>query len=199
MSIFKKIILTRDCHGYQYYNEAYNSPTIGNCMHIPDFIFFLENINIIPELKLQFDENINKNYPVGILKIPKSTDSIRIHFMHDNDKKDIIDKWNRRVSRMDKDKSLQKYIFLNDCDFNGITDNLDIYLNRFFNISYGAKIFFCKKSTYKKIQLSEDILNKGLIVIIPDKCNTGPNIYNYVTKNLHIKIRIFSNTNGIID
>ena len=34
------MILTRDCHGYQYYNGPYNSPTIGNCMHIPDFIFF---------------------------------------------------------------------------------------------------------------------------------------------------------------
>ena len=196
---FKNIILTRDCHGYQYYNSEYNSPTIGTCMHIPDFIYFLENINIIPELQLQFDENINKNYPVGILKIPNSTDSIRIHFMHDNNKKDIIDKWNRRVSRMDKDKSLQKYIFLNDCCFSGIIDNLDVYLDRFFNISYGAKIFFCKKSTYNKIQLSVNILNKGLIVIIPDKCKSGPAIYNYVTKNLHIKTLIFSNSNGIIN
>jgi len=191
MSIENKIILSRDCHGYQYYNGEYNSPTIGNCMSIPDFIYFLENINIIPELQLQFDENINEDYHVGILKIPKSPDSIRIHFMHDNDKKDIIDKWNRRVSRMVKDKSLQKYIFLNDCYFNEMTKNLDFYLNRFFNLSYGKKVFFCKKSTYNKIQLSKDILNKGLIVIIPEECKTGIDIYNCISNDLQTSI--FSN------
>ena len=155
------------------------------------FYFFLENINIIAELQLQFDENITKNYPVGILKIPKSTYSIRILFMHDNNKKKIIEKWNRRIYRMNKDKSLQKYIFLNDCDFSGITDNLDFYLNKFFNLPYGKKVFFCKKRTYNKIQLSEDILNKGIIVIIPKKCKSGLNIYKFVNNNLHIKKKIF--------
>jgi uncharacterized protein (DUF1919 family) len=39
----KFIILTRDCIGYKYYNFEYNSPTIANCMSIPDFILFLNS------------------------------------------------------------------------------------------------------------------------------------------------------------
>ena len=74
------IILTRDCHGYQYYKSSYNSPTIGNCMRIPDFICFLENINILPTLQLHFDENAKVKYPIGVLKIPDTNDIIRVHF-----------------------------------------------------------------------------------------------------------------------
>lgn len=37
------IILTRNCVGYKYYNFDYNSPTIGNCINIPDFILFLNS------------------------------------------------------------------------------------------------------------------------------------------------------------
>ena len=192
------IIITRDCHGYQYYSGEYNSPTIGNCMYIPDFINFIKNIDIISHIPLQFDDNINKKYPVGILKIPELNDVIRIHFMHDLDKKDILSKWNRRILRMTQDTSFEKYIFLNDCDFNQINGNLDFYLESFFNLSYGIKVLFCKKSTYDKILLDNKILNNGLIVIIPESCKTGNDIYNYVDNNSHIKNHIFTNKNGVL-
>lgn len=185
------IILTRDCHGYQYCNGLYNSPTIGNCMNIPDFINFLKNLEKIPKLKLTFNEKSEKKYPVGILDISNEI-KINIHFMHDSNKLEVINKWNRRIERMDNNTS-QKYLFLNDCDLNGINNNLDFYIEEFFEISYGIKVLFCKKSTFDSFSQSTKSKTKlGTVVIIPDNCVNGIHIYNYVKKNMDIYKKIFS-------
>jgi len=189
------IILTRDCIGYKYYNFEYNSPTIGNCMNIPDFILFLENIDIIPHIKLQL---IDDKYPIGILNIPNTQHSIKVHFIHDFNKQDILLKWSRRVTRMLHYMSYKKYLLLNafnDCDLANIYNSLDFYIERFFNLSFGSKIFFCKYKTFKSINLPQHILDKGLIIILPDNCT---DIINFINNNTKITNHIFSNKTGTL-
>ena len=72
-------------------------------------------------------------------------------------------------------------------------NKLNYYISRYFSISYGVKVFFCRKVTFEKLHLSDNILKKGIIIIIPDSCIVGPCIYGYIKSNPDIKSRIFLN------
>ena len=207
-------IISRDCHGFQYYNKEYNTPTIGNCMIIQDFIKFVKNINIINNITLKFDENypcISKdcNYPIGLLTISENI-NIYIHFMHDNNKIDILNKYNRRLNRMIKTTKKNYIFFLNDLDlsksfdlnypryFDITIDELNNNLIDYFSIEYGKKCFFCNENTYNK--LSEKCINKsknGIIIIIPEYIKTGGEIYNYLKHRNKYKF-IYENNTGFL-
>lgn len=130
------IIISRDCNGNKYYNKEYNTPTIGNCIIFQEFIKFAKNINNIHNTKLIFDDEYPRiapqcKYPIGLLKIDKNID-IHIHFMHDTDKNEILNKFNRRISRMNKNEKKNYIFFLNDLDFSK-TNNLKY--PRYFDIT----------------------------------------------------------------
>ena len=153
-------IISRDCHGFQYYNKEYNTPTIGNCMIIQDFIKFVKNINIINNITLKFDENypcISKdcNYPIGLLTISENI-NIYIHFMHDNNKIDILNKYNRRLNRMIKTTKKNYIFFLNDLD---LSKSFDLNYPRYFDITIDELLGgYCKTN---KIQQAKQLI-KGL-------------------------------------
>jgi uncharacterized protein (DUF1919 family) len=208
MMIGKKIspiIFSRDCNGFQYYkkyNLQYNSPTIGNCLRVPDFITFLKfleytyyfNINkkdvfknILPSFE---NENIGiVNYPIGNISLSLHGElrNIKVHFQHDFNRSDIIDKWNRRMLRFTNDLQFNMnnvLFFLNDIDLKECTEPFHIYIKEFLNITIGNKILFCKQKTFNEIskKLTSDLLKKGHIIIIPDYCDDGIKIYNYIDK-----------------
>jgi len=211
------IIISRDCHGNNYYNKEYNTPTIGNCIIFQEFIKFAKNINNIYNAKLIFEDEYPRiapqcKYPIGLLKMGKTID-IHIHFMHDTDKSVILNKFNRRISRMNKNE--KNYIFfLNDLDFEksnnlqypryfDITnEEINSGLIDYFSIEYGKKIFFCNKYTFDKISKKVleciEISKKGLIIIIPETLKTGGEIYNYL-KSSNKSQFIFGNETGIIE
>ena len=189
------VIISRDCHGNQYYKKEYNTPTIGNCMVLQDFILFCNNIEEIQYSKLIFDDTYQKfdkktDYPIG--KIDIKNKFVHIHFFHDKCKDEILNKYYRRIDRMKKSKNY--YFFLNDLDLDKSGDNnyADYFnindqeliknLIDYFLIKYGKKIFFCKKRTYDKvIEHTKDYLDSNnKIIIIPDKIKTGGEIYNFV-------------------
>ena len=185
------IIISRDCHGYKYYNSEYNTPTIGNCMLISDFIIFCKNIENISEKDLYFSQDITSNYPLGYINF--NDYKVFVHFLHDKKIEQIKGKWKRRVQRLINDiktHNLPMYFFLNDYDLTGTENKLDEYISKFFNIKNGNKVFFCKRSTFES--LSNEIkeqAKKGKVIIISKKSLGGLSIHNFVKKhNLYDEI-----------
>ena len=207
--MFKKvspIIFSRDCHGFQYYkmlNIKYNSPTIGNCIRVHDFIKllkFLEDTyyfdinkkdifrNIIPSSI----ETVNVGgtiYPIGNIRfnLNGEMNNINVHFQHENNKDVIMSKWIRRMERFVEDLNPEMnnvFFFLNDADLKECTEPFHYYVKQFLNIKIGKKILFCKQNTFNDIfnNLSKETLQKGHIIIVPDYCNDGVKIYNYIIK-----------------
>lgn len=140
--------------------------------------------------------------------------------MHDTDKSEILNKYNRRINRMIENENKNYLFFLNDLDFSKSKDmkypryfditnkEIDDGLIDYFSIEYGKKIFFCKQRTLLNVRckqrtfnnLSKDVLNisnKGLIIIIPDSVKTGGEIYNFLIKNNKNRF-IFGDETGVI-
>lgn len=209
------IIISRDCFGDKYYKKEYNTTTIGSCMIFSEFIQYVKHISDIHNIELRFDDNYQRilpecKYPIGLLRINQNID-IHIHYMHDTNKSEILNKYNRRINRMIKNEKKNYLFFLNDLDFSKSHDlkypryfditnkEIDNGLIDYFSIEYGKKIFFCKKQTFDN--LSKDVLNisnKGLIIIIPDSVKSGGEIYNYIIKSNKNRF-IFGDATGVIE
>lgn len=209
------IIISRDCFGNKYYKEEYNTTTIGSCMIFPEFIQYVKHISDIHNIQLTFDDNYQRilpecKYPIGLLRINQNI-AIHIHYMHDTNKSEILNKYNRRINRMIKSENKNYLFFLNDLDFSKSNDlkypryfditneEINNGLIDYFSIEYGKKIFFCKQQTFNN--LSKDVLNisnKGLIIIIPDNIKTGGEIYNYLIQSNKNRF-IFGDEIGVIE
>lgn len=127
-------IISMNCFGYYLYNcfdLPYSSPTIGSYIQWDDFIVFLSYLSNLKEL--QPKENILLSIANGfpVINIGES----KIFFSHYDNYQNVIDRWNRRISRINYNN-----IFV--CLF---TDN-EKQLNSFNTISY-KKICFTSFKT----------------------------------------------------
>lgn len=94
-------ILSQNCIGGVFYHDMglqFSSPTVNLFFGADDFVKFILNLDhyLDSEFKWRWEEE----YPVGIL------DDIEIHFMHYLTCKDAEEAWNRRRSRIRKDRIL---------------------------------------------------------------------------------------------
>lgn len=103
-------IICNNCVGgfiYQHYNLEYKTPTIGLFFLAQDYVKFLANIKFYLSKKLEFikpEESMYyeefKKYKVVIeFPIAKLSD-IEIFFLHYNDEEEVIEKWTRRLNRI---------------------------------------------------------------------------------------------------
>lgn len=103
-------IISNNCTGgyvYQYFGLPYKTPTEGLYFTTRDYIklierpeyYFRQNVLLIaPQKSTLAQKGKDIHYPVGLL------DDIEIYFMHYPDPQEAINKWRRRVSRMNFSK-----------------------------------------------------------------------------------------------
>lgn len=121
----------------QYTGIQYNSPFVGAFLFAPDYINLLENIGILstPFCFISTKEShwiscINSTYPIGIWK----DYNIEIHFLHYASEAEVLEKWSRRIMRLNMDNLLVKF-----CDRDYCTDEL---VERFSKLPFKHKICF---------------------------------------------------------
>lgn len=126
----KFTIISNNCWGgetYESYNLIKQSPTVGLFFWASDYIKFISDIKYYLNQSLEFiDPQESKyydelksthgygNYPVARL------DDIEIFFMHYSSKKQVLEKWNRRIKRINWDHILYKFNDQNGCTENDI-------------------------------------------------------------------------------
>lgn len=143
-------IISNNCWGgmvYESYDLPKNSPTVGLFFVALDYIEFLSDLKGYINGKLTFikpEESRWKNmpqiasdkrfgsYPIGVLSNGKKT--IEIFFLHYHSKEEAMEKWQRRVQRVNWNRLLVKFN-----DQNGCTES---DLEQFLKLPYKNKLFF---------------------------------------------------------
>jgi len=127
----------------QYLGIKYYTPTIGLYFFAEEYIKFLERFDyyIKQDLKIidtkdskYYDEMIKKNHQNTVVG---KLDDIEIVFLHMKTGKEAIEKWNKRVQRINK-----KYIIFKFCEQNECTKK---HVERFEKLPFKNKICFTTK------------------------------------------------------
>ncbi len=144
----KFCIISNDCWGAEIYkllDRPFNTPFIGLMLMGPCYIKLLENLELNIKLPLVFKKEskyeemrvikAGENFPLAVLG---NTD-IEIHFLHYKTKEEAIEKWTKRVNRIDRDNLFIKY----DCgkDY-GTADTV----NSFLKLNFPNKLLFGKEN-----------------------------------------------------
>lgn len=124
---------------YQSCKLPYNSPFIGLYMYAPEYISLLRNLNynlvqplhFIRHESSKYKEIVPQNYIIGTL----GSTGIEIVFMHYHLEEEALEKWNRRLKRINWDNMIVKF---SDTDF-GCTDDL---ITEFDKLPYAHKVCF---------------------------------------------------------
>ena len=137
------VIISNNCWGAEIYkrlNREYNTPFVGLFIVGPDYIRLLENFDHYMSLPLQFTKGSvwfdpPIKYPIGKL------DDIEIHFVHYKSNEEVIDKWTRRLSRMNEVLDRDKY-YIKICDRDYTTPDM---FQKFHSLPFKNKISFSIK------------------------------------------------------
>lgn len=118
-------IISNNCWGgetYESYNLIKQSPTVGLFFWACDYIKFISNIQyyldqplkFIDPKKSKYYERVKLTHGYGTYPVARLGD-IEIFFMHYSSEKQVIEKWNRRIKRIDWDHILYKFNDQNGC------------------------------------------------------------------------------------
>lgn len=130
---------------YQTFGLRYNTPTVGLFFFDRDYIEFLENLKFNLNQPLKFikfsdskyyssirgQKKNNVSYPIGLIG-----ENIEIHFLHYSSEKEALEKWNRRVKRINWNRLIIK-MSIREPD-----SNLEDLINRFIKLEFKNKICF---------------------------------------------------------
>jgi uncharacterized protein (DUF1919 family) len=91
---------------------------------------------------------MNRNYPIGVLG-----DDVEVHFMHYHTEKEALEKWNRRLKRVNLNNLF--IVFSDGAEFK------EEQLERYEKLPFKHKIFFSSKpySRYKSTVFVKDYAN----------------------------------------
>ncbi|RBW66261.1 hypothetical protein DS893_05480 [Vibrionales bacterium C3R12] len=142
-------IISDNCWGgfmYQHLGLPYQSPFIGLFIYSPDYIELLCSLEEHLNSKLRFispkDSKYKKEmiengtydkYPIGKIK------DVELHFLHYTSENDALEKWNRRIDRINYNNLIIKF-----CDRDLCTHEL---INDFHNLRYKCKFSFSSTPT----------------------------------------------------
>lgn len=151
-------IISNNCWAgmiYESYNLEKMSPTVGMFFMSHDYIKFISNLKHYLSSKIKFidykdskyyDEKKTITYPIGIL------DDIEIYFVHYTSADQVIEKWNRRIKRINYQNIIFKFNDQNDCTLDDVKDFLKLpYKNKLFFTA--RKDFVLDKNCYRFHQL----------------------------------------------
>jgi len=133
-------IISNNCWGgtiYESYNLPKQTPTVGLFFEADDYIKFISNLKLYLNKKIKFIEyDKSTRYKKGINEkcIVGKLNDIEIYFLHYSSEKEVLDKWYRRIKRINYDKILYKFNDQNGCTQKNVED--------FFNLPLKNKIFF---------------------------------------------------------
>ncbi|MDU2670586.1 MAG: DUF1919 domain-containing protein [Clostridium sp.] len=160
-------IISNNCWGgfvYQHLKLDYKTPFIGLFLLPDDYIKLLNNLEYYLGCNLKFTDNPKhvakvdgKEYPVGIL------DDVEIYFMHYKSKEEALEKWNRRVKRLNFNNLFIVFAETKLCSKTNIDEfNKVKYKNKicFTAKKYNYNNFIYLKSYNKQGYLSPDYMEK---------------------------------------
>lgn len=136
-------IISNNCWGgmiYESYNLPKMSPTVGLFFEAKDYIKFISKIKYYLKQELKFiDVKQSNRYKNGndINCIVGMLDDVELYFLHYKTKEEVLEKWSRRIKRINYDNILYKFN-----DQNGCTEE---DLANFLKLPYKNKIFFTIK------------------------------------------------------
>lgn len=146
-------IICNNCLGgliYQYYNIEYRTPTLGLFILAKDYVKFLADIKFYLSKQLEFitvkdsmyyddykefEDQIN--FPIARLH------DIEILFMHYKDKEEVMEKWYRRIKKINWNNLIVIMAENETCNYDVIKD--------FNNLPFINKVCFTKDE-YKDIK-----------------------------------------------
>jgi len=117
-------IISNNCWGgivYEAYNLKKNSPTVGAYLFAKDYLKLVKNLEYYFSLNIQMIssyesinkkkiiENHNEDCPIGVL------DDIEIVFVHYKTRELALEKWNRRIKRVNWNNLIFKFSYMNSC------------------------------------------------------------------------------------
>ena len=138
-------IISNDCWSsfmYRYYRIPFNSPFAGLFIMPDDYLAMLENPSVLgakpqmtsaPRSRYRAELAHLPDYPLGVLP-----GGIEIHFLHYHSQDEALDKWTRRVARIDWDNCIVKFSQNNGCT--------DSHLRRFQALPFRCKVAFTTDS-----------------------------------------------------
>ena len=166
------IIISNNCWGtfiYKKFGLPYNSPFVNLFIFPEDYIKLLEkfskdylcNIEFITKEQSKYKNKLIEygegysNYPIGLLN-----KEVELHFLHYTSEEDALEKWNRRLEKMNFERLIFKFSDTNQCKDESIKkfDKLDLP-NK---VCFTAKQFPQLKSVVylEKFQGQEGVLDE---------------------------------------
>lgn len=159
-------IISNNCWGgfmYQSCNLPYSSPFIGLYLYAPEYIKLLKNlkynlnqpIHFIDRSKSKYSQYIDKDYIIGVL----GNTGIELVFMHYKTQDEVIEKWNRRLKRIDYDNMIIKFSDTDEC-------RSDFYIEEFDKLPYKNKVCFTAKKypDCKSVIYMPEFVKKGFVL-----------------------------------
>ena len=164
----------------QYLGIKYYTPTIGLYFFSEEYIKFLERFDYYIKQKLEiidtkdskyYDEMIKKNHKNAIVG---KLDDVEIVFLHMKTGKEAIEKWNKRVKRINKGNIIFKFCEQNECSSE--------HIKRFENLPFKNKICFTTKEYpgYKSVIWFKDQVKNEEVVRDYYESNKYLNIIDYI-------------------
>ena len=133
----------------QYLGIKYYTPTIGLYFYADEYIKFISNFNYYIKLPIKvietekskhYEEMKKKEHEKAIVGV---LDDVEIVFLHYKTKEEVVEKWKRRVERINYDCIIFKF-----CNQNSCTDEL---IKKFDDLPLDNKICFSSKE-YKDLK-----------------------------------------------
>ena len=164
----------------QYLGIKYYTPTIGLYFFSEEYIKFLERFDYYIKQKLEirdtkdskyYDEMIKKNHQNAIVG---KLDDVEIVFLHMKTGKEAIEKWNKRVKRINRRNIIFKFCEQNECSSE--------HIKRFENLPFKNKICFTTKEypEYKSVIWFKDQFKNEEVVRDYYESHKYLNIIDYI-------------------
>lgn len=150
-------IISNNCWGgtvYESYGLRKNSPTIGMFIMPEDYLNLISNLDYYLSMPLKFiepeeskwcvqlEQKSNwKTYVIGVLG------DVELHMLHYHDKNIAIEKWNKRIQRINRERIIFKFNDQNGCTVQQI--------KRFIELPLENKICFVAS---EQMKITDDII-----------------------------------------
>ncbi|WP_207942081.1 hypothetical protein DOK78_002990 [Enterococcus sp. DIV2402] len=115
-------IISNNCWAgnvYRYFGLPYNTPTVGLYMYPQDYLKFINNLKLYIETPISFIDITESKYKIELIKKGQNTIpigkilDIEIMFLHYDNEEEALEKWNRRVQRINYDNIILKFSQMN--------------------------------------------------------------------------------------
>lgn len=130
-------IISNNCWGgicYEYFGMQKKSPTVGMWFFAEDYLKFVKNLKyytslqlkiIHPEQSKNYDKLVKMGSESGLVGVLGDIEIILLHY---HDPKVAVEKWNRRIERINWNNLIIKFSYMNECTYDMLKefDELDL-------------------------------------------------------------------------